>query len=495
MRQALHIFVKDVRRLRYEILVVLAVAATFAWVDGLGVPWRNDPAIGRADTVLKLLLVVAWWFLIARTVYEDSPVGHTQFWVTRPYQWRSLLGAKLLFVIAFINLPLFLSDCAIVAMRGFDPLAYPAALACHQLVVCVWLLLPVAALACVTEGVSQLALALLAVLLIAEIPGMLSLQGAAGSGPTDWITPSLVGAALLAAALATIFLQYRARRTWVGRGVMAGALTIFLALPPLMPFGSAFAVEARALKPRLDASGITLELSADQWLPRAKQVSNPGDIRVDLPVDLAGLPASVLPITYKAWASLYSPGSDRPSSSYPVALSVTAPPVFVLWVPAAAFEKLRTGSESIHLVAFIGVYGEPRSGRLPIESGRHRVPGIGACGLLTDDLSAVEAGSATNPWLGWQCETPFRTPPLVTARLEGTKGWGRLVLPFANSPYPATFGIDPMAGMRFSLRYKPGSSAVVLTAMQPQARIHREIDIPGSRFAGLNYTGAPAARR
>ena len=102
MKQALHIFKKDVRYLRYDISIALLAAVVFA--------------------VSKILVILpaVWWFIIPRVIHLESLVGRRQFWRTRPYEWKSLLGAKLSFVFTFVNVPLFVADAAIVHNAGFS---------------------------------------------------------------------------------------------------------------------------------------------------------------------------------------------------------------------------------------------------------------------------------------------------------------------------------------------------------------------------------------
>jgi hypothetical protein len=118
MRQALHIFAKDVRCLWYEIAIVLIIAVDYAYLQCLSHP----PYV--LATVLLALQPIAWPFLVVRAVHEEPLPGDQQFWITRPYSWRSLLAAKVLFMLAFLHLPLFLADCVILAWHGFSPLPY-----------------------------------------------------------------------------------------------------------------------------------------------------------------------------------------------------------------------------------------------------------------------------------------------------------------------------------------------------------------------------------
>ena len=118
MRQTWHIFLKDARRLRYEVIVMLALTAAYAWSQGHSgpIPTMRTLRLMQAANILRAyLLPMAWWFLASLAVYGESLPGNRQFWVTRPYRWTSLLGAKLLFLVAFVSLPLLLADCFILA--------------------------------------------------------------------------------------------------------------------------------------------------------------------------------------------------------------------------------------------------------------------------------------------------------------------------------------------------------------------------------------------
>src|SRR5580704_13329656 len=96
VRQALHIFRKDVRYLRREISLVLCLVAVFVWTE----THSPDPSW------VEMLLPVAFGYLIARLIHAEALPGDRQFWITRPYGWKNLLGAKLLFMFVFVNLPI-----------------------------------------------------------------------------------------------------------------------------------------------------------------------------------------------------------------------------------------------------------------------------------------------------------------------------------------------------------------------------------------------------
>ena len=90
-----------------------------------------------------VLLPMAWAFLIVRAVQAEALVGDRQFWVTRPYEWKKLLAAKMLFVVLTINAPLLIADVLLLARAGFNPAHYIAGLLWMQLLISLALILPI----------------------------------------------------------------------------------------------------------------------------------------------------------------------------------------------------------------------------------------------------------------------------------------------------------------------------------------------------------------
>jgi hypothetical protein len=210
--------------------------------------------------LLGLLLPFAWGYLVARAIYGEPLPGDRQFWVTRPYRWKSLLGAKVLFIAAFVTLPLLLSDCVILSLQGLHPSAHLAGLAWHPFVFSVAFLLPVAALACITESIVQMVLAVLAVIAMVAV---LSLLGMAASplwfGSLEWVRSSLEFLVLLTGALAIMILQYRSRHTGLSRILAGATLGVAMIAARFLPWTVAFALQSRVVKSRLDTSSISVQ--------------------------------------------------------------------------------------------------------------------------------------------------------------------------------------------------------------------------------------------
>jgi hypothetical protein len=147
MRQALHIFWKDVRYLKYQIILVFLLAFGLLW-SGAAI----GPRMSASSGSIEILLIVAANFMIARLIHAEAIPGDRQFWVTRPYQWKSLLGAKLSFIVVFVQLPVLLTHLLIVTLNGFPLWSSIPGLLWTQLLITAFVSLPVAALAAMTRG-------------------------------------------------------------------------------------------------------------------------------------------------------------------------------------------------------------------------------------------------------------------------------------------------------------------------------------------------------
>src|ERR1700694_198668 len=233
MRQALHIFKKDVRHLRFEITVAITVVAAFTFTGARRAQWLVDPVTNRiaAWTLVMILLPLAWWTLIARVIHDEALPGDSQFWNTRPYSWKSLLGAKALFGLAFINLPMLLADGIIVRAYGLHPLgAELPGLLWSQVLLAIVFVLPIAALSVLTTGFVQLIFAILTPCVIALGVAIVAPEVVLGGfwGGSDWVKTYYVYLLISVAASGILVWQYSMRRTAAARSlaVAAGLLAV-----------------------------------------------------------------------------------------------------------------------------------------------------------------------------------------------------------------------------------------------------------------------------
>lgn len=120
MPQAFRIFWKDTRHLWPEILVSIAITASFVATE----PWDwagRQPSFAMAKTIrgaVLVLLPVTWALLVARSVQDESLVGTQQVWLTRPYHWPQLLMSKLLFMTVYIGVPMGVAKIVLLHMAA-----------------------------------------------------------------------------------------------------------------------------------------------------------------------------------------------------------------------------------------------------------------------------------------------------------------------------------------------------------------------------------------
>jgi hypothetical protein len=236
MRQALHIFKKDVRYLRYELTLVTLFTLAFAVMhfhaahNGL-----------FSDTWLpEVCLFIGLATLIGRLILAEPIPGDRQFWITRPYRWKSLLAAKLLFILAFLNLPIFLAQVVILMADGFPIVSNLPGLLWSQVLLLVFAL-PFVAFATLSS-IKPFQLILFAML--AGFWGLGTVQAGGPVAGTAWVGASFALILLFVTATAPphgIKSMAGAGRAMVERGCVCGvamAGSVCGAIPLLQATGT-----------------------------------------------------------------------------------------------------------------------------------------------------------------------------------------------------------------------------------------------------------------
>jgi hypothetical protein len=257
MRQAAHILRKDLRFLWPQIFVVLALTAAFCWSCS-----AEELAHGSstAANYLSVFLVLAWGLLIRSAIHKEEPTGDRQFWVTRPYCWKSLAGAKLLLLLCSILIPFLLSDIVILQSNGVAAAGSVSTLLERQLVLTAMVLLPLAALRSMVGSMIQIGLPALAVLVAILIMG--NRLPHPSWGRLAWFRWLAECAILLAAASAVFACQYARRGIALSCGILAGAGAISLAAWASSPLQAALLLQS-LLSRAPDPSSIRLQLSEE----------------------------------------------------------------------------------------------------------------------------------------------------------------------------------------------------------------------------------------
>jgi hypothetical protein len=483
MLHTLHIFKKDSRHLWKEILVVTTMIAAFAYLGARSRPVLTTYAlpIDRLDAIYRLLLPLAWWYLIAAVVHEERISGDRQFWLTPPYRGGSLLAAKVLFVLVFLNLPMLLADCVILAAHGFKAWSYLPGLLVRQLLLLLVWFLPFVALATVTENLKQF------LLLLVMIPVLYFIITFVGRLPIfqlywghgEWIPISAMIAVVVVGTFLILRIQYLQRRTTLARGIAICALPLALMVPSFFPRSTAYAAQlALSHRQAVPASvGLGLDLSRQGGQDRNDLVTDgkPGAVELDFPLRATGIPQDLDLIADHLAVKIRTPDGNS--------LSTTGRSLMFsdrngqLWmkvhVDEAAFQKLRGTRVTVRTSAYLTVLGNSRATLIPAGAKSMEVPGIGRCSFLPDN---------THGWVLF-CQAPFRQPAdfckAILRESEIRKFNEALPIGGSYSPYPAELEVSPLV-LTFNGVYgisRPISGALMLTAT-PVSHFHTDFELP-----------------
>jgi hypothetical protein len=468
MGQARHIFLKDVRYLRYQILLVVLLAFGLAWTGrALG-----PRAVGGPGPI-DILLLAAASFMIARLIHAEAIPGDRQFWLTRPYQWKSLLAAKLGFIVAFVHLPVLLAHLFIVVLNGFPLLRNLAGLVWTQLLIAAFVSLPVAALAAMTGGLVPFVVA--GITVIAVVSGAYySLPFAQATlGPVDWVRSSILFLAFLAIAIPALYVQYKRRRTIFSRAFALSGLAIAAIVYLSIPWPLAFAVQARLSKAQFDTKNLTIVLD-----PLIRPTRGPGGnrlVEIVLPITVRGVPSDLdfradgvsvwlQSAGGRSWKrDFYEPAGDsRTESEERTVILRNASPI-----SSQEHEVLRQGPVTARVTLFLTAFGKPRAQTIALQQQPVNV---------MDGLQCFEAGRQGDVL----CRSAFRWPSsIIDARVTGSTA-SSFTQFISYSPFPANLTLNPVE-TRWASAYtatKPLEvREVTISLKEPIAHVRRDLEL------------------
>ncbi len=481
MRQALHIFKKDARHLWFEVTVVLVVTAGFAFTGAHRARWLVDPGANRtaAWTLVLILLPLAWWTLIARVIHAEALPGDRQFWISRPYSWKSLLLAKILFIVAFINIPMLLADAFIVRAYGLLPLSTQLpGLLWTQVLLTIVFLLPIAALSAITAGFVQLILAVLAPCVLALLFAIVAPETALGGslGPFGWVGTYYAFLAIALGGLAVLVWQYSRRRTAAARVFTVAMLILGVVGMLSIPWPAAFAVQSLLYRHRVNSS--TVHVAFDSGDGARAMTQRDGHALIIIPLDISGLPTRTTAKVEGFSVTLEEPdGTVWKSNQILWASTMLEGQEFALetTVNRSFYLKVKGRPVRIGGSLYLTLFGDRQASNIPFGDRPVTVPRVGAC-------SASEGPNGPPYFL--VCSSGFRFPLAeVSYRfLQSVQGGFRTVWsstqprPISYAPFPAEVGLDPISqDVTFSVVNAPASAANVST-VEPVAYLRRSFD-------------------
>jgi hypothetical protein len=462
MRQTLHIFKKDARHLRWEIALVLLLMAGFAFSDA-----RLDGSAGGHEPwnrILKLLVMLAWFILIARAIQSEALAGDKQFWLTRPYSWKSLLAAKILFLLVFITLPLMIADSVIVTVQGFSVSQHLPGLIWMQALWWTQFVLPIAVLAAITSGLTTTVF--WAVVIIAAGLSSATQDLADPLGSLEWIYNSIYLSVAPAAVVGILVWQYARRRT-VSARIVFGCSMALGSLAPLLPLSAALSLREPA----------SLTVGVDPRLrPATRTGAWPDTAEVDFPLRIAGVPQGLTLRTDFTQVRIESSGERKVWLSNPTSNSDHAfvrEEGDVFWLQISMdrkfLERVKNRPARIRVLLLLTLFGNQKTITLPPRSQSIPVPEVGMCNTDLPD-----------PYL-YRCRAPFRGPRFRLAT-QGDVGLSYTPL----SPFPAELGISPMwsfANIVYGVRGPqevPVSPTLILE--EPRAHLRRVLTLDNIRM-------------
>lgn len=483
MRQAMHIFRKDVRHLWIEIAVALAATGLFLFTHTHQGFWQYGTQMPQtvAAFLVSFLLPVAWWVLIVRAVHGETLTGDSEFWTTRPYSWKSLLAAKALVLALFVNAPIFAAQAVILETHGFSLWTELPGLLWNQALLTVAFFLPVAAIGAVTSGMVQflvMGLAAFAVALLLSLrfaPLAAYFAGGVWMG-LEWIRTYYSLLVLALAAPAILIWQYARRRTLAAR-LAAAAVAIVLALGAPLSWNSAFAIQSRLSRRPLAASSIRAGLNTGfQWMTRALVERDRG-VTLSVPLQLAGLPddevAKPVGLTFTlsapggaVWRDVDNPLGNVSAEGQLITLRAKVEEPF--------YQRVKDQPVTLRGDLYLVLYGRPVETRVPFTGRVQSVPGLGMC---------AATGGAGAPYF-LNCDWALRPRADLVAvqfepkpRLDHTPPRER-----SYSPFPAELSIDPLTpSVAYSI-FKGPLDAVTVSSEGPIAFARAPLAIDGLRL-------------
>jgi len=467
VKQTLHILKKDVRYLRWELGTLLLFMGMFVLTQIHGIENREVP--------VTLLLSCLWAFLCARLIQAETIPGDRQFWITRPYQWRSLLGAKLLFVVVFISIPLLLADALILGIHGFSALEHIPGLMWSVMLITSGTLLIYCAFATLTRGLTQW---LLGAIIVVGVEGLRTVGNATRWGGLEWIRDQGDDAILFLAALLVLLTQYKRRRMALAIVVMAIAAFVSWLCVPYLPFALGLGLETRFSKPKVDPSSIQIAVHVpkERAVPRPDQYHSRGRqevVALAIPVDVSGLGEGqdlisddVRIVVENDSGELWSPKRIVPDflQHVPDGYRLTT------LVDRAVFEKAKGRAVHLSLTFYLTLVGNPVSTVIRPGAGTAPVPGVGRCRYLANDRF--------DPIL---CESPLRATSNLLQIKFGEERWGQFVGIASYSPFPADSSINPLRGYYHT--GSPDFAPATLTSLEPLAHFRRDLELTGVSLA------------
>jgi hypothetical protein len=479
MKQILHIFAKDAHHQWLEILISLAFVATLVFT------YRSHGTIAMYGVVsysplgmvshmpdwLVFIIPLSWWLLISPLVHEEKLVGHRQFWITRPYEWKKLLAAKVLFLVVFLYLPLLLAQCFILVRAGFSPFPYLSGLVYDLCLLTCALVLPLVTLAVVTRNFARMTLAVLGALACLFVIFLLS----SNESPDRVAVPygeTIPIVLLLSLCVAVVLLQYARRRTKVS-WLLLGVLVVMFGA-----FNRGGAPDDaqmnRKYPGRIPAAAQFAYHDAPETQPTAFVADKYDRVGLSIPVQVSGVADGTVVSPDFLKATIQAPDGSRWTSVWrPIFMDKFFPEPRIakadFTMPRAIYDSFQGKSLNVQVTFALTQAHATGTQQIALRSDDFAVSGFGICSGAFGDLehpdemhglvcrAPLHQPDLTLIHAAWS-NTPCNAQPGSTPATIQTASWTGAV-----DHEPADFGIVPMwsSQIDFTNQYEIEKNRVV----------------------------------
>ncbi|SNS92883.1 hypothetical protein SAMN05421770_103109 [Granulicella rosea] len=413
MKQILHIFAKDVRRLWPEILISLATLSAFVWIfpSEWGVRSVVLPQFRWLPGATVFLVIFGWLLMITRDIHGETLVGERQFWITRPYRWPLLLGAKALFLFVFLLFPFFLVQLILLHIAGFPALPSLPGVAWNMLFLVAIAVVPMAAIATMTSNFGRMLLGILFVILyiglVAYIDSRLPTSGFA-----DDYMGTLTSLVLLGVLITVIVLQYAQRRTGLSRLLTAGMALIIGLLtlfgPENLPMRLSYPSQAGSAAVSVD---IAFKPEAKKSEDHPFVFDDKREIALNVPLKIGGIQSRTAIREDYAKVEITSASGERWVSHWQSIHSDWGPATtqasLGLKISNAFYERAKGKPVTASITLAMTALEAGKTAYTTMPSGKLALAGGGTCSL--------------SEWGGLSCLAPLRPPALMLAVVQASQ--------------------------------------------------------------------------
>lgn len=481
MRQAWHIFRKDVAHLWPHVTIVLLLVAAFVVSST-----NEQPAILRRE-LLGVLVPVAYAWLIVMVVHQEALPGHRQFWLTRPCCLGSLVAAKILFILLFVCGSMLAKDVLIAAALRDPEIADLPGLLLRQLAWTSWVVLPAFATGVVTRNLQETGLVGGALALFYGVAGIL-VRKSFWPG-IEWVRDYLGMLVLFTLCVGIVLWQYFRRETGKARLAVACCAAIIIIGLPLLPWGLGFGVQMLARRPRVDlqSARITADMTPQARAAGAERGRDP--VMIALPVRISGFPTGMTLVPDGTRAVLSSGERELWHSGWQqswVGRSVDTYRLQMFYMDSRAYRSLENASVTVKLSLALTLLEDEPASRVPVRERAFTVFG---------ERCENQSRQSDPPFV--RCLAAIKAPPAAIVELEAG-GLSQTVAhtgTWSYAPYQAVLDLSPVQQQYLPITGPPDwcdetrklweapAGQFVFTPQQPVAHFRRELEFRNVRLA------------